>query len=74
MHVGSLGMSLEQITQGARQLLDLADKINKNAGQYDEKFLLLIKLANFYDCIWQEKKIESTWFWENYHFLANQKL
>ena len=51
MHVGSLGMSLEQITQGARQLLDLADKINKNAGQYDEKFLLLIKLANFYDCI-----------------------
>jgi len=32
MHVGSLGMSLDQITQGATQLVELAEKINKNAG------------------------------------------
>lgn len=32
MHVGSLGMSLDQIYQGIRQLLDLADKINEQAG------------------------------------------
>ena len=33
MHVGSLGMSVDQITQGARQLLQLAEKINKAAGK-----------------------------------------
>ena len=32
MHVGSLGMSLDQITQGARQLVALAEKINSIAG------------------------------------------
>ena len=32
MHVGSIGMDLSQIVQGARQIIDLAEKINKQAG------------------------------------------
>jgi diaminopimelate decarboxylase len=32
MHVGSMGMDLSQIVQGARQIIELAEKINKQAG------------------------------------------
>jgi len=39
MHVGSLGMSLDQITQGARQLVALAEKINSIAGVKQVKVL-----------------------------------
>ena len=39
MHVGSLGMSLDQITQGATQLVELAEKINKNAGKLGKYFI-----------------------------------
>ena len=33
MHVGSMGMDLSQIIQGAKQLIDLAAKINEQAGK-----------------------------------------
>ena len=33
MHVGSMGMDLTQIIQGAKQLIQLADKINAQAGK-----------------------------------------
>ena len=42
MHVGSLGMSLDQITQGARQLVALADKINSIAGYCGQTIYILI--------------------------------
>ena len=32
MHVGSMGMDLSQIVQGAKQLVEFAEKINKQAG------------------------------------------
>ena len=47
MHVGSMGMDLSQIVQGAKQLVEFAAKINKLAGCKQIKVLDIGKLILF---------------------------
>ena len=47
MHVGSMGMDLSQIVQGAKQLVEFAAKINKQAGCKQIKVLDIGKLKFF---------------------------
>ena len=42
MHVGSMSMDLSQIIQGAKQLIDLAAKINDQAGKKQVTVLDLV--------------------------------